>query len=172
MLKPMDIFQIETKANLFGQINDIYENSELSRPQIKSGFRILRQKNGRLQHGLGTPEWIIGKTILIGGYGMIWAGIFLASLISLWENEPSAIEALFWVLKCWIIGFPLMFFSLPFYNASLIGKYLASKEGLSEKDADYYRLFFGNCKTVFVNKFSLYRNYYSSKLISRGKEEQ
>lgn len=166
-----DIFQIETKAHLFGQINDIYDNSELSRPQIKSGFRILRQTDGRLQHGLGTLEWIIGKAILIVGYGMIWAGIFLAPLISLLENEPSAIDALFWVIKCWVIGFPLMFFSLPFYNASLIGKYLAKKEGLSVEDADYYRLFFGNCKTAFMNKYSSCRNYYTSKLISSEKEE-
>jgi len=162
-----DLYNIEVKAHLFKQINDIYENSDLKRPQIASGLKILRQSENQLQHSLGTFEWFVGKMVFSIGYGFIWAGIFLVPLIYFWENEPSALSALTWVIKCWLVGFPLIFMSLPFYNASLIGKYLVRRAGETDKDRDYYRILLRNCRINFAGCLSSFKKYFNSKPSSR-----
>lgn len=137
----------------YAHINYIYENSSLTYKTIKSAFPLLRKKDGKLLSSLGTPEWLLGKLIFLIGYSLIVAGFVLVLYLDRAENDFFKYKLMVTVGGCWFFGFPLMFLSVPFYNASLVGKFIADQDGEEFNDDKLYKMVFARCKKRLIDPF-------------------
>lgn len=148
-----DVFGIKTKSMFYAHINYLYENSLLSYKTIKSAFPVLRKKDGKLLSSLGTPEWLLGKLIFLVGYSLIVAGFGLVLYLDRTENDFFKYKLMVTVGGCWFFGFPLMFLSVPFYNASLVSKFIAEQDGEEFNDDKLYKMVFARCRKRLINSF-------------------